>query len=310
MTRRGRRHECTTQDRGPAPGGGGAHHAGRRPRRGGRPRAGGVRRDEVRGHLLRVADRDGHGGAADRPRRGCGCRGGRHHGRGPEQVAEQAQDAADTVGLVSGIVLLVILFVAYYCGGYVAGRMARFDGLKQGLGVWLWALVAAVVVAVLAAVAGAQYDVLSELNTFPRIPVGAGDLTTGGVIALVARRRGRPRGRAARRSRGDALPPQGRPGRAGRLTRGAGPARVGDGDRGRGGHLSSPRSGSARGRQQGRAGAGRSGPHGRRAARRAGRPSPGGRPRRGPPAGPSPRSAQKGDGSELRVPDVGRRRPR
>ena len=93
---------------------------------------------------------------------------------------------SDTIGLVGGIVLLVILFVAYYCGGYVAGRMARFNGLKQGLAVWLWALVVAVLVAIVGFVAGAKYDVLSTLNSFPRIPVGNGTLTTGGVIALVA----------------------------------------------------------------------------------------------------------------------------
>jgi hypothetical protein len=91
-----------------------------------------------------------------------------------------------TVGLVGGIALLVILFLAYYCGGYVAGRMARFDGAKQGLAVWLWAVVIAVLVAIVAAIAGNKYDVLSTVNSFPRIPVAGGSLTTGGVIALVA----------------------------------------------------------------------------------------------------------------------------
>jgi hypothetical protein len=91
-----------------------------------------------------------------------------------------------TVGLVGGIALLVILFIAYYCGGYVAGRMARFDGWKQGLAVWLWAVVIAIIVAVIAWIAGSKYDVLSQVNVFPRIPVGSGDLTTGGIIALVA----------------------------------------------------------------------------------------------------------------------------
>jgi hypothetical protein len=94
--------------------------------------------------------------------------------------------AASTVGIVGGIVLLVILFVAYYCGGYVASRMARFHGVRQGIAVWVWALVVAVVVAVLAAVAGSKYNVLSQLNSFPRIPVSEGDLTTGGIIAAVA----------------------------------------------------------------------------------------------------------------------------
>jgi hypothetical protein len=78
------------------------------------------------------------------------------------------------------------LFVAYYCGGYVAGRMARFDGAKQGIAVWVWALVVAILVAVLGAVAGSKYNVLAQLNSFPRIPVNEGDLTTGGIIAAVA----------------------------------------------------------------------------------------------------------------------------
>ena len=102
------------------------------------------------------------------------------------KATNTATQQADTVGLVGGIILLVILLVAYYCGGYVAGRMARFDGLKQGLGVWLWAIVIALVVAAIGAIAGAQYNVLQQLNSFPRLPVGEGDLTTGGLIALAA----------------------------------------------------------------------------------------------------------------------------
>ncbi len=107
---------------------------------------------------------------------------------GGTDVAEAADQAASdpaTVGLVGGIVLLVVLFVAYYCGGYVAGRMARFNGAKQGLAVWLWAVIIAIAVAVLAAVAGDQFNVLGQLNSFPRIPVAEGDLTTGGIIALL-----------------------------------------------------------------------------------------------------------------------------
>ena len=102
-----------------------------------------------------------------------------------EEAADQATSDPSTVGLVGGIVLLVVLFVAYYCGGYVAGRMARFNGAKQGLAVWLWAVVIAIAVAVLAAVAGDQFNVLGQLNSFPRIPVAEGDLTTGGIIALL-----------------------------------------------------------------------------------------------------------------------------
>lgn len=103
-----------------------------------------------------------------------------------DEISETVNQQGDTVGLVGGIVLLVILFVAYYCGGYVAGRMARFDGLKQGLGVWLWAIVVALVLAAVTAIAGSKYNVLEKLDTFPRLPVDEGTLTTGGIIALVA----------------------------------------------------------------------------------------------------------------------------
>ena len=81
--------------------------------------------------------------------------------------------------------LLVVIFVAYVAGGYVAGRMARFNGAKQGLGVWLWALIIAVVVAVLGLIAGAQFDVLANLNGFPRLPVNEGDLTVAGIITAL-----------------------------------------------------------------------------------------------------------------------------
>jgi hypothetical protein len=101
------------------------------------------------------------------------------------QAGQTATDNAKTVGLVGGIVLLVLLFVAYYCGGYVAGRMARFNGAKQGVAVWLWAVVAAIVVAIVTAIAGSKYNVLSTLNSFPRIPIDEGSLTTGGVLTLI-----------------------------------------------------------------------------------------------------------------------------
>lgn len=91
----------------------------------------------------------------------------------------------ETVGLVGIIVLLVILFVSYFAGGYVAGRMARFNGAKQGFMVWVWALIAAVVVAILGVVAGQQYNILAQLNAFPRIPVNEGELTTMSIIAAV-----------------------------------------------------------------------------------------------------------------------------
>jgi hypothetical protein len=107
-------------------------------------------------------------------------------GTSTADATSQVKTSGSTIGIVGGIVLLVILFVAYYCGGYVASRMARFNGIKQGLAVWLWALVIAIVVAVLGAVAGDKYNILAKLNSFPRIPVSEGTLTTGGIIAAIA----------------------------------------------------------------------------------------------------------------------------
>ncbi|MER7072932.1 hypothetical protein [Terrabacter sp. NPDC000476] len=107
-------------------------------------------------------------------------------------VARAASEAADSatvdpqsVGTIGVVALFVVLFVAYFCGGYVAGRMARFDGTKQGFAVWVWAIVISVVVAIVAAVAGSRYDVLSRVNSFPRIPMDGGTLTTGGLVALL-----------------------------------------------------------------------------------------------------------------------------
>ena len=95
-------------------------------------------------------------------------------------------DQAQTIGIVGAIVILVIIFLAYLAGGYVAGRMARFNGARQGVGVWLWALIIAIVVAVLGLVAGTQFNLLANLNTFPRIPINEGTLTTAGVLTAIA----------------------------------------------------------------------------------------------------------------------------
>lgn len=100
-----------------------------------------------------------------------------------EAVNQASSD--QTVGLTGVIVLLVILFVAYYCGGYVAGRMARFSGAKQGFMVWVWAVIFAVIIALLAMIAGERFNILANLNSFPRIPVNEGQLTTTGIIAAV-----------------------------------------------------------------------------------------------------------------------------
>ena len=101
------------------------------------------------------------------------------------EAATTSATQTESVGRVGGILLVAIIFVAYLAGGYVAGRMARFNGLKQGLGVWLWA----VIIAILAAVAGwlvdARFDVLAQVNSFPRFPVNEGTLTTAGLIVAI-----------------------------------------------------------------------------------------------------------------------------
>jgi hypothetical protein len=95
-----------------------------------------------------------------------------------------AKDAG-TVGIVGGILLLLVLTAAYYCGGYVAGRMARFNGPRQGVAVWVLGLLITVALGVAGAVLGSKYNLLQTLN-LPRIPVGQGSLTTGGLVALAA----------------------------------------------------------------------------------------------------------------------------
>ncbi|MDP9392862.1 MAG: hypothetical protein M3Q27_00735 [Actinomycetota bacterium] len=97
----------------------------------------------------------------------------------------QAARQAGTIGIVGGIAMLVILGIAYFAGGYVAGRMARFDGARQGVAVWLVGLAVVLLAAVAGLVLGSQYNIFAALN-LPRIPVGEGAATTGGIIALVA----------------------------------------------------------------------------------------------------------------------------
>jgi L-asparagine transporter-like permease len=63
--------------------------------------------------------------------------------------------------------------------------MARFNGAKQGIMVWIWALIFAILVAILGMVAGEQFNVLANLNSFPRIPINEGQLTTTSIIAAV-----------------------------------------------------------------------------------------------------------------------------
>ena len=103
-----------------------------------------------------------------------------------EEAVEGAAQSVDTVGIVGAVLLGIIVFVAYYSGGYVAGRMARLDGIKQGVAVWVWAVVVAVIVAIIATLGGADLNVLSRVNGFPRLPVGEGELTTIGIIIPIA----------------------------------------------------------------------------------------------------------------------------
>ena len=99
--------------------------------------------------------------------------------------ADEAAAQAETIGLGGAIAVLVVLFLAYLAGGYVAGRMARFDGFRQGIAVWVIGLVVVLVLAAAGAIAGAQYNVLQELD-LPRIPIEEGTATTGGIITLAA----------------------------------------------------------------------------------------------------------------------------
>jgi hypothetical protein len=104
---------------------------------------------------------------------------------GVEDAAENTLSSQLGGVLIYAIVVLVVLFISYYCGGYVAGRMARFSGAKQGIAVWIWAIVIAIVVAILGAIAGSQFNILADLNTFPRIPSGADELTAEGIITAI-----------------------------------------------------------------------------------------------------------------------------
>ena len=103
-------------------------------------------------------------------------------------VTNAVQDnniSVDEIGWAGVILVLVLVFISYYAGGYVSGRMARFDGIRNGAAVFGWAVLIAVLVAILGAVAGAKYDVLDNLNSFPRIPSNLSDLTTQGIVVLV-----------------------------------------------------------------------------------------------------------------------------
>jgi hypothetical protein len=93
--------------------------------------------------------------------------------------------SAEAIGLRGAIALLVVLFLSYLAGGYVAGRMSRFSGARQGLAVWLTGLVVVLLCSGAAALMGSEFNVLARLE-LPRIPVGEGTATTGGLVTLAA----------------------------------------------------------------------------------------------------------------------------
>ena len=107
------------------------------------------------------------------------------NGATADEAADAAVENAGTVGIVSAIVIGVVLLVSYFAGGYVAGRMARFSGVKQGVAVWIWAVVIAIVVAIVTAIAGSQWDVLANLQSFPRIPVTPETATLTGILTAL-----------------------------------------------------------------------------------------------------------------------------
>lgn len=91
-----------------------------------------------------------------------------------------------------------------------AGSLVRPGGVTA---VWLWVLGVTIVMATIAAVAGSEFNVLSQLNSLPRIPSGESDPRhPGGIItaiaAVVAAGRSSPW-----RSGRDEVPSQGRPDR-------------------------------------------------------------------------------------------------
>lgn len=107
---------------------------------------------------------------------------------GTDLVSGAGQSSPWPGGVTGAAVLLAIPFLAYFLGGYVAGRMARFNGVGQGLMVWLWAvLMSAIVVGVvLFGGLGGQLNVLTTLSEFLGFPLNQGQLSTTGVIALIA----------------------------------------------------------------------------------------------------------------------------
>jgi hypothetical protein len=104
-------------------------------------------------------------------------------GLSPEDVGDGVARVT-TLGIAGAIGAAIVVFIAYFAGGYVAGRMARFSGAAQGFAVWLWAIIIALVAGGLAWVLGARFNILGNLDAFPRIP-SADELTLPGIITAV-----------------------------------------------------------------------------------------------------------------------------
>ncbi len=106
-------------------------------------------------------------------------------------IGLSAEDVGDGVarvidlGIAGAIAVAVVVFIAYFAGGYVAGRMARFSGALQGFAVWLWAIIIAVIGAALAYFFGDRFDILGNLDAFPRIPNSVDELTVPGIVTAV-----------------------------------------------------------------------------------------------------------------------------
>jgi hypothetical protein len=102
-----------------------------------------------------------------------------------------AEDVGDsvarvsTLGIAGAIAVAVVVFIAYFAGGYVAGRMARFSGALQGFAVWLWAIIFAFLGAGLAFLFGERFDILGQLEAFPRIPIRTDEVTVAGIVTAV-----------------------------------------------------------------------------------------------------------------------------
>lgn len=102
-----------------------------------------------------------------------------------------AEDVGDGVarvvdlGIAGAIAVAVVVFIAYFAGGYVAGRMARFSGALQGFAVWLWAIIIALLAAGLAWLLGDRFDILGQLEAFPRIPIRTDEVTLPGIITAI-----------------------------------------------------------------------------------------------------------------------------